>query len=489
MSTALVPQQPSFPTGADWDAMRNAAAIISRSGLVPDAFRGKPEDVMVAILTARGLGIDPMVALQKGYVVKGKFDIEVSVKLGLVMSRVPDFDYEVLVLDDDRCVVEGGRSGKNRMQTEFTYAQAQAAGLTGKDTWRLYRQDMMLNRALGRLLKRTCAHALYNMPVALDDEVEVNGIPADRQAEINAEAAEEEARHEMKRSEAVVVDGPAATPAEPVATQPYGKADVEFTAAVGAARAAFIGSPSSAAVLEVTDWMGRMLEAVQKNYGRDGKVPENKAARTKWTKANLDDVLKVVNLYYAEAKQEPVTMFLSIPPMDFEAIALWLEAKNQKRAGAGAEIVTASGGTDATPAPLPPEEDEAPPQSDVEEVAAFLADAPVVPSYTAMMAKGHLHVTNVLMAMRHATKGERQFVAKSAKSGRYSLTDGDLLLAGAFVNQHGSPLAQWLDELAEGYVRSDVPAPNTKSGPSTAVWPMVCKAIADEAFKLKVEVL
>ena len=53
MSMALVQTQTTFPVAAEWDAMRNAAAIAARSEGVRQCFRGKPENCFIAFLAAR----------------------------------------------------------------------------------------------------------------------------------------------------------------------------------------------------------------------------------------------------------------------------------------------------------------------------------------------------------------------------------------------------------------------------------------------------
>jgi hypothetical protein len=473
MSTALAaqPQAPmSFPSGADFDAMRNAAAIISRSGLVPEAFRGKPEDIMVAILTARGLGLDPMVALQRGYVVKGKFDIEVSVKLGLVQSRVPDYDYEVIELNDERCVIEGGRAGKRRVRSEFTYAQAVAAGLTqGKygptATWQFYRQDMLLNRALGRNLKATCAAALYNMPVRLDEPDEESGAVVVEDGAGNAGAA------------------PAAP--VPVPTQPHVFPDGT-------------SNPHAVPVEKAVpvDWRGPLLAAFATCYGID--VPgENAKVRSAFVKKHEEKLVLVANEFYKSRGEQPVTKWIAVGPMDYEHLTRWLEEKNAKRAGKGAaasgEPAPTEGGTQRAASPEPSVFDNWEPAAAEPSSAALVApgapedgEVPVsteiVTGWQALVAAGHENLTTILLAMRHATKNEREFVKVSEKSGNYSLIDGDLLKTCGFVDANGVVVAQWLPKLHAGFVWDGA----RYNGPSEAVWPMVVRAVYEEAQVLKV---
>lgn len=466
MSTDLT-TRPAFPGGQELTDMRNAAALISQSGLVPEAFRGKPADVMVAILTARGLGLDPMVALQKGYVVKGKFDIEVSVKLGLIQSRVPDFDYEIITLDDDRCVIEGGRAGKNKVRAEFTYAQAVAVGLTtskygDKETWKFYRRDMMLNRALGRVLKLTCAAALYNMPVRLDEDEDVEPTHAVPQGA------------PRPASSAGVVTG-----GEPVTVA---QAAADSAAAHLAERAESQPVPQ--------DWLGRLLNAVREHYSIKAGIPDALPGRNKWVKTNGESVARIVNLFYEQANEPAVQNWLSVPPMDYERIALWIEVQAQKRAGAGAEAPV---GTDADPAQsedagtpgVARESDTAgeimAPQPASEAVVVEDDEDPAgegwAPSdpdsgYEWLAAQPMGHVVNVLFSMKQATKGERVFVERSPK-GNWALRDDGILKDCGLVDENGIAKPVWMHKAFE----------------NKPLWLLICRAVYERANALKVSYL
>jgi hypothetical protein len=93
-------------------------------------------------------------------------------------------------------------------------------------------------------------------------------------------------------------------------------------------------------------------------------------------------------------------------------------------------------------------------------------------------------MVNVLMAMRHATKGVRDFVRKSPKTGNYEVIDGDILKACGFLNQHGSPQPQWVHKVADGILWDG----QAYVGPNEAAWPMLCRAVYDAAMELKVNI-
>jgi hypothetical protein len=468
---AAAPMPVAFPGAEEMTAMRNMAALMAQSNIVPDSFRNNPANIIVALLTARGMGIDPMVALQKGYVINGRFDVEVTVKLGVVMSRVPDFEYEVDV-DDARAIVTGGRRGRKHHSVTFTYQQAVDAGLVAKkgDVWKNYRQDMLTYRALGRLLKLTCAFALYNMPLSLDEadaEVVADNVGLASSPAATSLIAGPSATSSAKQA---AVGGP--TPSAPADSAPL----------------PFVHTPG--------DWLGRLCEAIRAHYSVKAEVPAGAPARTKWLQAANKDgkVLRLLNHFYTmqNPPQPEVGAWIAVPPLDYERIALWIEAVVAKRAGgAGGEGPQEgrSGRTEATPAPVKSEavvlptdpapspdgvEVALPPGFDGEEEDGGPMLPPPVAGPEALAAKGLLHLLTILDALRMETKGQRKFYTLSGTTKRPVLIDGPILLACGFTAADGkTPLAQWLDDLSK------------QPGP----WMAVCSAVREECVAANVRYL
>ncbi|MBW1713852.1 MAG: hypothetical protein JRJ59_11960, partial [Deltaproteobacteria bacterium] len=65
------------------------AQVFADSQMVPDHFKGDPASCMVAIQMAFRLDVDPMMFLQKSYIVGGKPGIEATLAIGLVNKRGP----------------------------------------------------------------------------------------------------------------------------------------------------------------------------------------------------------------------------------------------------------------------------------------------------------------------------------------------------------------------------------------------------------------
>jgi hypothetical protein len=71
----------------DFDWRRAKAFSMSR--MVPAHFQNKPEDCMVAVMMARQLGVDPLLALQNVQVVNGRPGFSASFAIGLANQRGP----------------------------------------------------------------------------------------------------------------------------------------------------------------------------------------------------------------------------------------------------------------------------------------------------------------------------------------------------------------------------------------------------------------
>jgi hypothetical protein len=178
------------------------AQMIARSELVPKNFRGKPEEVLVAIQMGIEIGLAPMQALQSIAVINGRPSVWGDGFLALIMSSgvYADHDefYEVdgqrkdgltaedLKKDSTAGVCTFARRGKATPVTRrFTVGQAKKANLLGKEgPWQSYPDRMLLLRARGFAGRDAFADILRGIRTAEeafdtpDDEVEVETTPA-----------------------------------------------------------------------------------------------------------------------------------------------------------------------------------------------------------------------------------------------------------------------------------------------------------------------
>lgn len=428
-------QPPPPPTPAEWEATKNAAVQFAKSDLVKPHFRGKPENVCLALITGRDLGLPWTIVLQKGFVVDGKFDLEVDVKVDLVRRNLPGFDFEVIEQTEEKCVIRGGVKGRNLHTIEFTYEQAKLAGYTAgrdgeKQNWRPGRRgDMLLARCLARLLKRT--GGLYASLI--------NSLDADAVDDLEQPVATPPT-HEP--SVATVVETPAAGASPTPDAQPQ-------------------AGPVETKDVPV-DWKGRLLNGVAEHYMIAARPPSTAQGRARWARTYGDHILKVVNLYYADRGEKPIASWNMFPSDDFERVAVWLEAhiKNNKSAGSGVPEATVE--QDAPPAPESPgngpaeaygasggaedpqavPEDDAPPPDDREAPPLTMA-APTPTRDELILDLATKPLDDVLrifdIEFRPKFKGARRFYEKQ--------NDRPYLVDAAWLSDLGYARNQWLDTL------------------------------------------
>jgi hypothetical protein len=171
-TTALTPAPPASkvpvrigvaPTTLD-EAWRLSQAF-ARSELVPKNFRGRPDDILVAMQMGQELGLAPMQALASIAVINGRASIFGDGFLALIMTsalyrdhaeyyeidagRVEGLTADDLKHDTTAAVCTFWRRGKAEPVTRrFTVAQAKKAQLLGKDgPWQAYPDRMLLMRA------------------------------------------------------------------------------------------------------------------------------------------------------------------------------------------------------------------------------------------------------------------------------------------------------------------------------------------------------
>jgi hypothetical protein len=149
MSTAL---QPFVPASlAELDSLSDKLA---KSSLIPEALRGKPNDVAVILMTGAELGLGPMLALRSIYVVKGKPSLSADL-MGALVQRSGLCEYLTLVESTGKVATYTTRRRGSPQPTtlSWTLAQAAAAGLTNSQTWKAYPDAMLRARCLSALVR------------------------------------------------------------------------------------------------------------------------------------------------------------------------------------------------------------------------------------------------------------------------------------------------------------------------------------------------
>jgi hypothetical protein len=133
------------------------AQQLAKSSMVPAEYRGKPENILLAIQWGKELGLAPLQAIQNLAVINGKPSVYGDALIALVRgSPVCDDVIEAFEGDGDdfAAICEARRKGKAPVRSRFSVGDAKAAGLWGKQgPWKQYPRRMLQMRARGFALR------------------------------------------------------------------------------------------------------------------------------------------------------------------------------------------------------------------------------------------------------------------------------------------------------------------------------------------------
>lgn len=179
MATDIAIREPGslMPVGAEWEALKEQAGILVKSGLLPQSVN-TPEKAIAIALKGRELGIGPWQALSHINVIQGKPTASSELMLALAYSRIPGFRAEPVEDSDEAFAIKLTRPGQQSYVARFTVQEAKRAGLLGKDSWGKYPRAMLRARAISAGLRLIAPDAIMGLsytPEELGAEVDGEG--------------------------------------------------------------------------------------------------------------------------------------------------------------------------------------------------------------------------------------------------------------------------------------------------------------------------
>lgn len=144
------------------------AQRISKTELVPNALRNKPEAVMAVVLMGHEVGLPPMASLQQINMIQGTPAPSAQSMRALVQSHGHEMWPEEM--NTTRVVWCGRRAGEsNVVKSTYTMDDAKRANLAGKPNWRAMPQDMLSARASSRLCRMLFADVLLGISYSREE--------------------------------------------------------------------------------------------------------------------------------------------------------------------------------------------------------------------------------------------------------------------------------------------------------------------------------
>lgn len=145
--------------------------LLASSSIVPKAYQGRPQDILVCVQWGFELGLAPMQALQNIAVINGKPSVYGDAAMALVQASPVCEDVEEFFENEGSpnptavCVAK--RKGRKPVIVKFSVEDAKRAGLWGKQgPWSAYPKRMMQMRARGFALRDAFPDVLKGMITA-----------------------------------------------------------------------------------------------------------------------------------------------------------------------------------------------------------------------------------------------------------------------------------------------------------------------------------
>ena len=143
------------------------AQYLAKSDLVPDSYKGKPANCMIALDTANRLGVSPLFVMEQLTIVRGKRSWS-GQACSLLVNNYPKFKEVELIYvgkegeDSWGAYVQAVRkdNGKTIKGTTVTLKMAKDEGWTNNNKWRSMTSQMLGYRAYSFFARLYCADVL-----------------------------------------------------------------------------------------------------------------------------------------------------------------------------------------------------------------------------------------------------------------------------------------------------------------------------------------
>lgn len=180
MSQLQTTQQSGFINPTNYQEAYQFSQMLASSNLVPPNFKGKPEEILIAMQMGSELGLKPLQSLQSIAVIGNKPTIwgDSLVAICQGSGLLQDITEEVT---DEYATVTVIRTGQEPHTVTFTKKDAETAKLWGKTgPWTQYPKRMMKNRARAFALRDKFADVLSGFGITEEEKDRVLDVTPSR---------------------------------------------------------------------------------------------------------------------------------------------------------------------------------------------------------------------------------------------------------------------------------------------------------------------
>lgn len=161
-------------------AAHKLATVLCNTQMVPQTFRGKPDDGAAAILYGAELGLKPQQALQQVFVVHGQPAIYARTMVALLKGK--GYKFETVESTDESVTVRGTAPSGEQETSTWTIDRAKKAGYTSNKKYQTDPQAMLYAKAASEVSRRLAPDVLLGIKYAAEDlELEPVKMSATRQ--------------------------------------------------------------------------------------------------------------------------------------------------------------------------------------------------------------------------------------------------------------------------------------------------------------------
>lgn len=201
--TSLVRQSPTVIAPRTLDEVVTLAERIAKSGLLPEALRGKVPEVMMQIMAGQELGLAPMASLRSFSIITGKPVMSADAMVAIVLGSGRCEYFRRVSESDKEVTYATKRRGEPERRCQWTMEMAKVAALHQKDNWRTFPRAMLASRAKSELARDVYPDILAGVFTA--DEIERETPPPRQTDAIDVEFIDRPAQNDPEEDHADVL--------------------------------------------------------------------------------------------------------------------------------------------------------------------------------------------------------------------------------------------------------------------------------------------
>jgi hypothetical protein len=235
--------------------LKDLSTTLSKSMMIPQAFRGKPIDAFAVILQGHELGLSPLQSLNSIVVIQGKPTLAAQLMLALCRSKVKDFSLSIKQTNDS--VTATGKRGQDEFESIWDKEKATAMGLINKDNYKKQLVTMLRWRAVSEVCRILCPDVLMGI-YATEEFEDLDG----EVIKIKPEPNDIDLYHEERKEKH---------------PEKYASGDPEYEVANGKFRGKALKDVD---VKELTNYFDELEKRISENKGKPWEVELSHSIRT-----------------------------------------------------------------------------------------------------------------------------------------------------------------------------------------------------------------